>query len=159
MGRIRTWTALGTALGAALAASLAGTAGPAEAAVASATIVDLTASLRLGRRGRQRHDRGRRRLPRSGRETGGLNSGVEWDSDDDGDQTVPADGTYHRHRQRRRRQRRDQRCRPRSPSCPARGVDGDGGDERPDRLGRATRRLQRRRTATTAWSAEEATTS
>ena len=94
MRRIRTWTALGAALGAALAASLAGTAAPAEAAVASATVVDLTATLNLDGADDNVTVAVAGGLLVHGQTTGGLNSGSDWDSDDDGDQTVPADGTF-----------------------------------------------------------------
>ena len=94
MRRIRTWTALGAALGAALAASLAGTAAPAEAAVASATVVDLTATLTLDGADDNVTVAVAGGLLVHGQTTGGLNSGIDWDSDDDGDQTVPADGTF-----------------------------------------------------------------
>jgi Ca2+-binding RTX toxin-like protein len=94
MRRIRTWTALGAALGAMLAASLAGTAAPAEAAVASATVVDLTATLTLDGADDNVTVSVAGGLLVHGQTTGGLNSGIDWDSDDDGDQTVPADGTF-----------------------------------------------------------------
>src|SRR5215207_5484959 len=87
--RIRTVAALG----AALAASFAATAAPAQAAVVSASIEGETATLNL--------DGADDNVTVSviggvlvhGQTTGGLASGSDWDSAEDGDQTVPADGT------------------------------------------------------------------
>jgi len=80
-------------LAATLAASFAATAVPAEAAVTSASIDQLTATLNLDDAndnvtvsvsgGLLVHDQA----------TGGLNSRSDWDSGTPGDQTVPADGT------------------------------------------------------------------
>src|SRR5215218_7810751 len=80
-------------LAAALAATLGATAVPAQAAVSSASINDLTATLNL--------DGADDNVTVSvfggvlvhGQTTGGLASGKDWDSAEDGDQTVPADGT------------------------------------------------------------------
>ncbi len=90
MRRMRIWAALG----AVLAASLAGTAAPAEAAVASARVVDLTATLSLDGADDNVTVAVAGGLLVHGQTTGGLNSGTDWDSDEDGDQTVPADGTF-----------------------------------------------------------------
>jgi Ca2+-binding RTX toxin-like protein len=85
-------TILATLL-AAVAAGLGATALPAQAAVSSASIDELTATLNLDGAndnvtvsvsgGLLVHDQA----------TGGLASGSDWDSDTEGDQTVPADGT------------------------------------------------------------------
>jgi hypothetical protein len=77
-----------------LAASLAGTTTPAEAAVASATVVDLTATLNLDDADDNATVSVVGGLLVHGQTTGGLNSGSDWDSDEAGDQTVPADGTF-----------------------------------------------------------------
>jgi Ca2+-binding RTX toxin-like protein len=77
-----------------LAASLAGTATPAEAAVASANVDDLTATLNLDDADDNVTVSVAGGLLVHGQTTGGLNSGTDWDSDDAGDQTVPADGTF-----------------------------------------------------------------
>ena len=90
MRRIRTWTALGAALG----AMVVGTAAPAEAAAASATVVELTATLTLDGADDNVTVAVAGGLLVHGQTSGGLNSGIDWDSDDDGDQTVPADGTF-----------------------------------------------------------------
>jgi hypothetical protein len=82
------------ALAAVLAASLAGTTTPAEAAVASATVVDLTATLNLDDADDNATVSVVGGLLVHGQTTGGLNSGSDWDSDEAGDQTVPADGTF-----------------------------------------------------------------
>jgi Ca2+-binding RTX toxin-like protein len=86
------------ALGVALAAGAAITAGPADAFVTSASVDRLTATATLNlagtfnsmtvsvSRGLLVHDQ---TTP-----TGGLESGADWDSTRDGDQTVPADGTF-----------------------------------------------------------------
>ena len=87
-------TTILAALGAALAASFAATAVPAEAAVSSASIDELTATLNL--------DGADDNVTVSvvggvlvhGQTTGGLNSGADWDSGTNGDQTVPANGTF-----------------------------------------------------------------
>jgi Ca2+-binding RTX toxin-like protein len=81
------------ALGAALAATLGASAIPAQAAVSSASINDLTATLNLDGAdddvivsvfgGVLVHNQS----------TGGLDGETDWDSADDGVQTVPADGT------------------------------------------------------------------
>src|SRR6188768_1730981 len=94
MRRIRTRTALGAALGAVLAASLAGTAAPDEAAVSSATVVGLTATLTLDGADDNVTVAVAGGLLVHGQTTGGLSSGIDWDSDDDGDQIVPAAGTF-----------------------------------------------------------------
>ena len=92
MRRIRTWTTLGATLVAALAA-LTVTAGPAEAAVSSASIVGGTATLNLDGADDNVTVSVSGGLLVHGQTTGGLNSGVDWDSATAGDQTVPANGT------------------------------------------------------------------
>jgi Ca2+-binding RTX toxin-like protein len=83
------------ALAASLAASFAAMAGPAQAGVTSASITDATTvTLDLNgandivtvsvAKGLLVHDQ----------TTGGLNSATDWDSVKDGDQSVPADGTF-----------------------------------------------------------------
>ena len=81
------------ALGAALAASVAATAAPAEAAVGSATIDGLTATLNLDGAADNVTVSVSGGLLVHGQATGGLNSGLDWNSAVAGDQTVPADGT------------------------------------------------------------------
>src|SRR4051794_36830270 len=78
----------------ALAASFAAIAVPAGAAVDSASVVDSTATLNL--------DGADDNVPVSvagglivhGQTTGGLSSGRDWSSFKEGDQIVPADGTF-----------------------------------------------------------------
>ena len=82
------------ALGAALVASLAATAGPAEAAVVSASIDGGTATLDLDGADDNVTVSVSGGLLVHGQTTGGLNSGSDWDSATAGDQTVPADGTF-----------------------------------------------------------------
>jgi Ca2+-binding RTX toxin-like protein len=77
----------------ALAATFAATAGPAQAAVSSASINDLTATLNLDGADDNVTVSVVGGLLVHGQTTGGLNSGSDWDSEEDGDQTVPADGT------------------------------------------------------------------
>jgi Ca2+-binding RTX toxin-like protein len=81
------------ALGAALAASFAATAAPAGAAVSSATIDGLTATLNLDGADDNVTVSVSGGLLVHGQATGGLNSGSDWNSAMAGDQTVPADGT------------------------------------------------------------------
>ena len=82
------------ALGAALAASLAATAGPADAAVASASIQGATATLNLDGAEDNVTVSVSGGLLVHGQTTGGLASGSDWDSATGGDQTVPANGTF-----------------------------------------------------------------
>jgi Ca2+-binding RTX toxin-like protein len=77
----------------ALAASVAATAVPAQAAVSSASINDLTATLNLDAANDNMTVSVAGGLLVHGQTTGGLASGSDWDSGTDGDQTVPADGT------------------------------------------------------------------
>src|SRR5215211_6570156 len=81
------------ALGAALVASLAATASPASAAVSSASVDGLTATLKLDGADDNVTVSVAGGLLVHGQTTGGLNSGSDWDSAAAGDQTVPADGT------------------------------------------------------------------
>src|SRR5215204_3109256 len=81
------------ALGAALAASFAATATPAQAAVSSASIDGLTATLDLDGADDNVTVSVSGGLLVHGQTTGGLNSGSDWDSEEEGDQTVRADGT------------------------------------------------------------------
>jgi Ca2+-binding RTX toxin-like protein len=78
----------------ALAATFAATAVPAQAAVSSATVNDLTATLNLDGADDNVTVSVAGGLLVHGQTTGGLNSGSDWDSEEDGDQTVPADGTF-----------------------------------------------------------------
>jgi Ca2+-binding RTX toxin-like protein len=87
-------TTMLAALGTALAASFAATAVPAGAAVSSASVVDLTATLNLDGADDNVTVSVADGLIVHGQTTGGLNSGRDWSSDTDGDQTVPADGTF-----------------------------------------------------------------
>jgi len=82
------------ALVAALAASLAATAVPAQAAVSSASINGLTATLNLDGADDNVTVSVAGGLLVHGQTTGGLNSGSDWDSATAGDQTVAADGTF-----------------------------------------------------------------
>ena len=82
------------ALGAALAASFAATAVPAEAAVGSASVDDLTATLNLDGADDNVTVSVVGGLLVHGQTTGGLNSGSDWSSAMAGDQTVAADGTF-----------------------------------------------------------------
>jgi Ca2+-binding RTX toxin-like protein len=81
------------ALVTAVAAATAVSAGPAQAAVSSASINDLTATLNLDGADDNVTVSVAGGLLVHGQTTGGLNSGSDWDSEEDGDQTVPADGT------------------------------------------------------------------
>ncbi|HKH31166.1 MAG TPA: hypothetical protein VKA45_08950, partial [Gaiellaceae bacterium] len=81
------------ALVTALAASFAATAVPAQAAVSSASINDLTATLNLDGAADNVTVSVSGGLLVHGQTTGGLASGKDWDSGTDDDQTVPADGT------------------------------------------------------------------
>jgi len=81
-------------LGAALAAGAAGTAAPAQAAVSSASINNGTATLNLNGADDNVTVSVAGGLLVHGQATGGLHSGSDWDSVADGDQTVPADGTF-----------------------------------------------------------------
>src|SRR5215208_180649 len=83
-----------TALGAALAASFAATAAPAQAAVVSASIEGETATLNLDGADDNVIVSLAGGLLVHNQSTGGLNSEADWDSANDGDQTVPADGTF-----------------------------------------------------------------
>jgi Ca2+-binding RTX toxin-like protein len=78
---------------AALATTLAATTVPAQAAVSSASINELTATLNLDGASDNVTVSVSGGLLVHGQTTGGLNSASDWDSDTDGDQTVPADGT------------------------------------------------------------------
>ena len=78
----------------ALAAGLAATAVPAQAAVSSASIDDATATLNLDGADDNVTVSVSGGLLVHGQTTGGLNSGSDWDSAEEGDQTVPADGTF-----------------------------------------------------------------
>ena len=82
------------ALGAALAASLAASAAPAQAAVGSASINELTATLNLDGADDNVTVSVSGGLLVHGQTTGGLNSGSDWNSAAAGDQTVPANGTF-----------------------------------------------------------------
>src|SRR5215203_5054593 len=86
-------TTILAALGTALAVSLGGTALPAQAAVSSASINDLTATLSLDGADDNVTVSVSGGLLVHGQTTGGLASGKDWDSAEEGDQTVPADGT------------------------------------------------------------------
>src|SRR5215208_803067 len=90
---MRHTTTLAT-LAAVLAASLASTAIPAQAAVSSASINDLTATLNLDGADDNVTVSVSGGLLVHGQTTGGLNSGLDWDSGTNGDQTVPADGSF-----------------------------------------------------------------
>jgi Ca2+-binding RTX toxin-like protein len=90
MKRMRILATLGTAL----AASFAATALPAEAAVSSASIDELTATLNLDGADDNVTVSVAGGLLVHGQTTGGLNSGSDWDSAEEGDQTVAADGTF-----------------------------------------------------------------
>jgi Ca2+-binding RTX toxin-like protein len=78
----------------ALAASLGATAVPASAAVSSASISGMTATLNLDGADDNVTVSVSGGLLVHGQTTGGLNSGSDWDSATAGDQTVPADGTF-----------------------------------------------------------------
>lgn len=81
-------------LATAIAATLGTTAGPAQAAVSSGSIGDLTATLNLDGADDNVTISVADGLLVHGQTTGGLNSGKDWDSEQEGDQTVPADGTF-----------------------------------------------------------------
>src|SRR5215208_5875950 len=89
MRRIKTLATLT----AGLAATVAATALPAQAAVSSAAIDQLTATLNLDDANDNITVSVSGGLLVHGHTTGGLNSGSDWDSATLGDQTVPADGT------------------------------------------------------------------
>ena len=89
---MRRTTKLAT-LAAALAAGLTATAIPAQAAVGSASVDGLTATLKLDGADDNVTVSVAGGLLVHGQTTGGLNSGSDWDSAAAGDQTVPADGT------------------------------------------------------------------
>src|SRR5829696_6826803 len=89
MRRIKTLATLT----AGLAATVAATALPAQAAVSSASIDQLTATLNLDDANDNVTVSVSGGLLVHGQTTGGLNSGSDWDSATLGDQTVPADGT------------------------------------------------------------------
>jgi len=89
---MRRTTTLAT-LAAALAASLVATAAPAQAAVSSASIDDLTATLNLDGANDNVTVSVSGGVLVHGQTTGGLAGGSDWDSAEEGDQTVPADGT------------------------------------------------------------------
>jgi Ca2+-binding RTX toxin-like protein len=78
----------------AIAASFAATAVPASAAVSSASITGDTAVLNLDGADDNVTVSASGGLLVHGQTSGGLNSGKDWDSGMDGDQTVPADGTF-----------------------------------------------------------------
>jgi Ca2+-binding RTX toxin-like protein len=78
----------------ALAASFAATAAPAGAAVSSASINGATATLNLDGADDNVTVSVSGGLLVHGQTTGGLNSGLDWDSATAGDQTVPANGTF-----------------------------------------------------------------
>src|SRR5215204_6040066 len=80
-------------LAAALAAGLGATAVPAQAAVTSASIDQLTATLNLDGADDNVTISVAGGVLVHGQTTGGLNSARDWDSGTAGDQTVPADGT------------------------------------------------------------------
>jgi Ca2+-binding RTX toxin-like protein len=82
------------ALAVSLAAGLALTAAPANAAVGSASINDKTATLNLDGADDNVTVSVSGGLLVHGQTTGGLNSGSDWNSAVNGDQTVPADGTF-----------------------------------------------------------------
>ena len=82
------------ALATALAATLGATALPAQAAVSSASLDDLTATLNLDGADDNVTVSVSGGLLVHGQTTGGLNSGSDWDSAEEGNQTVPADGTF-----------------------------------------------------------------
>jgi Ca2+-binding RTX toxin-like protein len=82
------------ALATALVASFAATAVPAGAAVDSASINETTATLNLDGADDNVTVSVVGGLLVHGQTTGGLNSGRDWDSAMDGDQTVAADGTF-----------------------------------------------------------------
>src|SRR3954465_12461241 len=82
------------ALATALAASFAASAGPAHAAVSSASFVGGTATLNLDGADDNVTVSVAGGLLVHGQTSGGLNSGADWDSVTPGDQTVPANGTF-----------------------------------------------------------------
>ena len=78
----------------AMAATLGATAISAQAAVSSASNVDLTATLNLDGADDNITVSVAGGLLVHGQTTGGLNSGKDWATEKEGDQTVPADGTF-----------------------------------------------------------------
>ena len=82
------------ALGVTLAASLAASAAPAQAAVSSASIDQGTATLNLDGADDNVTVSIADGLLVHGQTTGGLNSGSDWDSAEEGDQTAPADTLF-----------------------------------------------------------------
>jgi Ca2+-binding RTX toxin-like protein len=81
-------------LATALAASFSATAVPADGAVSSASFDGVTATLNLDGANDNVTVSVSGGLLVHGQATGGLNSGSDWDSATDGDQTVAADGTH-----------------------------------------------------------------
>jgi Ca2+-binding RTX toxin-like protein len=90
MKRMRTLAALT----AALAASFAATAVPAEAAVSSASLDETTATLNLDGADDNVTVSVAGGLLVHGQPPNGVNSGADWDSAEEGDQTVPAGGLF-----------------------------------------------------------------
>ena len=82
------------ALGCSAGRELRRNGGPAEAAVSSASIDGLTATLNLDGADDNVTVSVSGGLLVHGQTTGGLASGSDWDSATAGDQTVPADGTF-----------------------------------------------------------------
>jgi Ca2+-binding RTX toxin-like protein len=82
------------ALGAVLAASYVAAASPAHAAASSASIVGQTATLNLDGADDNVTVSNVNGLLVHGQTGGGLNSGADWDSVKQGDQTVPANGMF-----------------------------------------------------------------
>ena len=82
------------ALGAALAASFAATAIPAEAAVSSASLDETTATLNLDGADDNVTVSVAGGLLVHNQPPNGLNSGLDWDSTEEGDQTAAADGLF-----------------------------------------------------------------
>src|SRR5689334_13881225 len=88
------FTAILAAAAAATAASIGATAGPADAAVSSASIQGDTATLNLDDAADNVTVSVSNGLLVHGQTSGGLNSGSDWNSAMQGDQTVPANGTF-----------------------------------------------------------------
>jgi Ca2+-binding RTX toxin-like protein len=91
---VKTHTTLAAALASALVAGFAANAAPADAAVSSGIIDGTTATLKLDNADDNVTVSVAGGLLVHGQTTGGLHSGSDWDSTKDGDQTVPADGTF-----------------------------------------------------------------
>ena len=135
----------------ALAATLAATAVPAQAAVSSASINDLTATLNLDGADDNVTVSVSGGLLVHGQTTGGLASGSDWDSEEDGDQTVPADGT--RTVIVNGGEGNDAiTVVAKNTELASSGLNGDGGDD--VLTGPAATRRSPAATATTAWSRE-----